>query len=288
MHKPVLQEAGSKTVAPAANSGSNGGALLPVLLSAEDVTVLLVGGGMQAYKELCALLQLTPQLSVSVVAENIIPQIKKMATVHPGIRLQVKEFEESDLAGIQLLICALPDENNCALIASLAKEKGILLNIAGSPESSDFYIGTLTKNRFAAERSSKEWRTKKTATYALLAFGLMLIGHFIFSYIPLKEASEGVSNWYGTLDKNFHWMVLAGFLAQLIDGALGMGYGVTSATILLSAGVSPASISGSIHTAEMFASGASGYSHYKFGKGYKKLGQAYRTNNVPGASATGN
>jgi uncharacterized membrane protein YfcA len=66
-------------------------------------------------------------------------------------------------------------------------------------------------------------------------------------------------------------MVLAGFLAQLVDGALGMGYGVTSATILLSAGISPASISGSIHTAEMFASGASGYSHYKFGNVNKKL-----------------
>ena len=51
-------------------------------------------------------------------------------------------------------------------------------------------------------------------------------------------------------------MLLAGFLAQLVDGALGMGYGVTSATIMLSAGVNPAAISGSIHTAEMFASGA--------------------------------
>jgi uncharacterized membrane protein YfcA len=66
-------------------------------------------------------------------------------------------------------------------------------------------------------------------------------------------------------------MVLAGFLAQLVDGALGMGYGVTSASILLSTGINPAAISGSIHTAEMFASGASGYSHYKFGNVNKKL-----------------
>ena len=33
---------------------------------------------------------------------------------------------------------------------------------------------------------------------------------------------------YLALDKNFHWMVLAGFLAQMVDGAMGMGYGVTS------------------------------------------------------------
>jgi uncharacterized membrane protein YfcA len=78
-------------------------------------------------------------------------------------------------------------------------------------------------------------------------------------------------------------MVLAGFLAQLVDGALGMGYGVTSATILLSAGVNPATISGSIHTAEMFASGASGYSHYKFGNVNKKMFKALLIPGVIGA-----
>lgn len=74
-------------------------------------------------------------------------------------------------------------------------------------------------------------------------------------------------------------MVLAGFIAQMVDGALGMGYGVTSASILLSTGISPAAISGSIHTAEMFASGASGYSHYRFGNVNKKL---FRILVIPG------
>lgn len=78
-------------------------------------------------------------------------------------------------------------------------------------------------------------------------------------------------------------MVLAGFLAQLVDGALGMGYGVTSATILNSAGISPAAISGSIHTAEMFASGASGYSHYRFGNVNKKLFKALLIPGIIGA-----
>lgn len=117
--------------------------------------------------------------------------------------------------------------------------------------------------------SQKHW--KKIASYSAAAFGFMLIGHLIFSYIPYKEISYSVVDLYHSLDKNFHWMVLAGFLAQLVDGALGMGYGVTSASILLSTGINPAAISGSIHTAEMFASGASGYSHYKFGNVNKKL-----------------
>ena len=119
------------------------------------------------------------------------------------------------------------------------------------------------------EIASKRW--KKIATYAVVAFGFMLLGHWIFSYIPFNNIEAATFNVVNQLDKNFHWMVLAGFLAQLVDGALGMGYGVTSASILLTTGVNPAAISGSIHTAEMFASGASGYSHYKFGNVNKKL-----------------
>nr|WP_262897549.1 sulfite exporter TauE/SafE family protein [Rufibacter roseolus] len=66
-------------------------------------------------------------------------------------------------------------------------------------------------------------------------------------------------------------MVFAGFLAQMVDGALGMGYGVTSTTVLLSLGVNLPAISGSIHTAEIFSSGISGFSHYKFGNVNRKL-----------------
>ncbi|MEO6720441.1 MAG: TSUP family transporter [Ferruginibacter sp.] len=129
----------------------------------------------------------------------------------------------------------------------------------------------------------KRW--KKIATYSVLGFALMLIGHFIFSYIPFAELSGKAAGFYQTLDVNFHWMVLAGFLAQLVDGALGMGYGVTSASILLSTGINPAAISGSIHTAEMFASGASGYSHYKFGNVNKKLFKVLVIPGVIGAIA---
>ncbi len=129
----------------------------------------------------------------------------------------------------------------------------------------------------------KRW--KKIATYSMAAFALMLIGHFIFSYIPFRDISDKATGFYDTLDPNFHWMVLAGFLAQLVDGALGMGYGVTSASILLSTGINPAAISGSIHTAEMFASGASGYSHYKFGNVNKKLFKVLVIPGVIGAIA---
>lgn len=52
-----------------------------------------------------------------------------------------------------------------------------------------------------------------------------------------------------------------GFLAQLVDGALGMAYGVVSTTMLLLFGVPPAVASASVHAAEVFTTGASGLSH---------------------------
>lgn len=53
-----------------------------------------------------------------------------------------------------------------------------------------------------------------------------------------------------------------GFLAQLIDGAAGMAYGVTATTVLLSAGVTPATASAAVHAAEVFTTGVSGAAHF--------------------------
>jgi uncharacterized protein len=55
--------------------------------------------------------------------------------------------------------------------------------------------------------------------------------------------------------------VLIGFAAQLVDGALGMAFGVISNTMLLSMGVTPQSASASVHLAESFTTGVSGISH---------------------------
>lgn len=55
--------------------------------------------------------------------------------------------------------------------------------------------------------------------------------------------------------------ILVGFAAQLVDGALGMAYGVLSTSFLLSTGLPPAAASASVHTAEVFTTGVSGLSH---------------------------
>ena len=60
-------------------------------------------------------------------------------------------------------------------------------------------------------------------------------------------------------------LALVGLAAQLVDGALGMGYGVTSSSLLLFVGLSPALASASVHLAEMGTNVASGVSHWRLG-----------------------
>lgn len=60
-------------------------------------------------------------------------------------------------------------------------------------------------------------------------------------------------------------LIIIGFLAQLVDGALGMAYGATSSTMLLAYGLAPATASASVHLAELGTTAVSGVSHWRFG-----------------------
>jgi uncharacterized membrane protein YfcA len=60
-------------------------------------------------------------------------------------------------------------------------------------------------------------------------------------------------------------VAVAGLAAQLVDGSLGMGYGLTSSTLLLFAGLTPAAASASVHLAEVGTTAISGASHHRFG-----------------------
>lgn len=65
--------------------------------------------------------------------------------------------------------------------------------------------------------------------------------------------------------EEFLLFVAVGFFAQMVDGALGMAYGVSATSVLLSMGVPPATASACVHAAETFTTGASGASHWRLG-----------------------
>ncbi len=118
-------------------------------------------------------------------------------------------------------------------------------------------------------KSEKRWR--RIAARLVLAFTLMVLGHLIISSLPAAGIAAVWEFVRPTFNQQFLFFCLAGFFAQMVDGVLGMGYGVTSSIGLMSAGVNPVAISAAIHTSEVFTTGVSGYSHYRFGNVNKKL-----------------
>ncbi len=94
-----------------------------------------------------------------------------------------------------------------------------------------------------------------------LVFILLYNYHAVFSWQAVKAS----------FNTDFLIFFLIGVFAQLVDGTLGMGYGATSTSFLLSMGVPPAISSTAVHVSEMFTTGASAISHVKFGNINKKL-----------------
>lgn len=97
----------------------------------------------------------------------------------------------------------------------------------------------------------------KYVAFAMITLKLSLIG-----FLGWKILSTHPNPLYTfSFDKEFLLFIAAGFVAQIIDGALGMAYGVSCSTMLLGIGVPPAVASASVHTAEVFTTGVSGLSH---------------------------
>jgi siroheme synthase-like protein len=123
-------------------------------------------------------------------------------------------------------------------------------------------------------------RWQQVVKWCLFAFCFMIIGHGLLSYVPfggLIEFFRGLPQRFDIT--GFLIMTLAGFLAQMVDGSMGLGYGTISTTFLLAYGVSPAIVSSRVHSARVFSSGISGYSHHRFGNINKRL---FRAIVIPG------
>ncbi|QMU28870.1 sulfite exporter TauE/SafE family protein [Adhaeribacter radiodurans] len=102
--------------------------------------------------------------------------------------------------------------------------------------------------------------------------GIVLATILIFmGQVPVQDSAT-VYDWLAqNTTSEFFLYMLGGFIAQMVDGALGMAYGLTSTTFLLTLGISPAAASASVHASEVFTSGASGLMHLKLKNVNRKL-----------------
>jgi uncharacterized protein len=84
---------------------------------------------------------------------------------------------------------------------------------------------------------------------------------------------------------DFSFFVAVGAAAQLVDGAIGMAYGVTATSILMSQGITPATASAAVHAAEVFTTAASGAAHWRLGNVHWELVKRLAIPGVIGAAA---
>ena len=143
------------------------------------------------------------------------------------------------------------------------------LEITGTEEEKDLSGGkeihslqphlVIDENKKPKYKQAKYW-----IIYSLASLGLMIVGHILFSLLPLDAVGGYIGEIAGKVDKTILIFILGGFLAQMVDGALGMAYGVTATTFLMSFGIGPAAASASVHASEIFTTGASGLSHLRF------------------------
>ena len=253
--------------------------LLPLCFDAAALDILIVGSGKTGGHAIAYFAGHAPDASITLIAPVITERNRKLLPESTAHRYLERDFTEQDLDGRHFVVVSTDEPAVEERVIRLARARKLPVCVDGDPGNSDFYPGGIGAGRkslaplsrqagyrlYITEDATQSERWKRLAIGISRGFILMVIGYFVFSHLPVRAAAEGTLSWYRTLDPNFHMMLMAGFIAQMIDGALGMGYGVASATILLSSGLNPAAISGSIHAAEIFASGASGISHYKFG-----------------------
>lgn len=91
----------------------------------------------------------------------------------------------------------------------------------------------------------------------------MNVKHYVSHLFPLSIFITLLVVFSHRLSLETGILFTVGFFAQLIDGAIGLGFGMVSTTALLVFDMNPALLSNSVHTAEIFSSAASGISHYR-------------------------
>ncbi|HVW94995.1 MAG TPA: TSUP family transporter [Mucilaginibacter sp.] len=97
----------------------------------------------------------------------------------------------------------------------------------------------------------------------------LIWGAIIFSILITVTAlwfnEPGFKDYALSVPPAFYYFLAAGFVFALIDGAIGMSYGVTSTTFSLTMGIPPASASMGVHLSEIMSNGIAGWMHYRMG-----------------------
>jgi siroheme synthase-like protein len=119
--------------------------LYPIFVKLEQLDVLLVGGGNIGLEKLTSILNNSPQVKLTIVADRILPEMWEMASNSSRIRIFPRKFEMQDILGKDLVFLATDDRSLHEKIRAEARKRKILLNVADTPDLCDFYLGSIVQ-----------------------------------------------------------------------------------------------------------------------------------------------
>lgn len=119
--------------------------LFPIFLKLENLHTLIVGGGYVGLEKITAVLDNSPEATVTLVSPEIRQEIRDIAAGSERLSLIERKFEDDDLAEKDLVIVATNDKEENKRIKSVAKAKHMLCNVADTPPLCDFYLSSVVK-----------------------------------------------------------------------------------------------------------------------------------------------
>jgi siroheme synthase-like protein len=119
--------------------------LYPIFLKLEEMKVLLVGAGEVGLEKLNSLLSNAPATSIHIVSETVSENVLQFASEYSTVTINQRAFDPIDLQYKDLVIIAVNNKETSKTIKQLANEKGLLVNVADTPELCDFYLGSIVQ-----------------------------------------------------------------------------------------------------------------------------------------------
>ncbi len=308
-----------------------GNELFPVFLKLQNFNTLLVGAGNVGLEKLEAMLANSPNAAITIVADRVLERINSLTNQYPQLQIHQRVFQSSDLENKELVVLATDNYELHKEIHQLCKERGILLNVADTPDLCDFYLGSIVKkgnlkiaistngksptiakrikevlnenipneidesleninklrdklsgdftekvkklNEITAGLVTKDDTAAGNITPKKLSFIIwsIVVVFCAILFVTLYERDPEFNSFVNNVNPEFYKFLAAGFVFAMIDGAIGMSYGVTTTTFSLSMGIPPASASTGVHISEILSNGIAGWMHYKMGNVNKKL-----------------
>ena len=115
--------------------------LYPIFLKADQLHILIVGGGNVGLEKLSFLLKSSPNAKVSLVAPFIKEEVRTLAASHPTVILIEDSYAKEYLDKKHIVIAATDDQIVNLNIFLEAKQRNLLVNLADQPKYCDFYLG---------------------------------------------------------------------------------------------------------------------------------------------------